>query len=99
MSTRKERRMKSAIEPLIQQVKDYVGQHSEQMAALGIAGKIKFHTNVKTDKLKKEAQIVFTLAQGRVAKVKAARQERKKKEAETEELGAGPVPPATPNAA
>jgi len=54
---------------------------------------------VKTDKLKKEAQIVFTLAQGRVAKVKAARQERKKKEAETEELGAGLVPPATPNAA
>jgi len=41
MSTRKERRMKSAIEPLIQQVKDYVSQHSEQMAALGIAGKIK----------------------------------------------------------
>lgn len=79
MSTRKERRMKTAIDPLIKQVKDYVTQNEGQMEALGIVGKIKFHANVRTDKLKKEAQIIFTLAQGRVAKeVK----EYKKKKAE-----------------
>lgn len=60
--------MKTAIEPLIKQVKDYVSQNENQLAALGIVGKVKFHTNVKTDKLKKEAQIIFTLVQGRMTR-------------------------------
>lgn len=90
MSTRKERRMKTAIDPLIKQVKDYVSHNEDQLAALGIIGKVKFHANVKTDKLNKQAQIIFTLVQGKMSR-KVAPQENKKVE-EVEDLGNGPTP-------
>jgi hypothetical protein len=86
--------MKTAIDPLIQQVKEYVGQHPDEVASLGIAGKIKFHASVRTDKLKREAQIVFTLVQGRMAKEVKEHRERKarKKLAEPTELETAPSP-------
>lgn len=87
--------MKSAIEPLITQVKDYVSQNGEQLEALGIAGKIKFHANVQTDKLKKEAKIIFTLVQGGVAKkVKAHRERRARKKSLADAAGANAATPA-----
>jgi hypothetical protein len=103
MSTRKERRVKAAMEPLLEEVKKYV-EDENKAKTLGLMGQVKLKIGAHYDRAKKETQLVLTFIENRAKtqvkaiKVKKAATSRKirKKVNEVMEPAKEPLPNVTP---
>lgn len=80
MSTRKERRIKATMGPLIEEVKKYV-EDENKIQALGLMGQIKLKVGAHYDRTKKETQVILTFVekktQAHVARVKKMAEPKK----------------------